>query len=89
MKSLSISEEILLKYFKTPFDEDDAQKIVNSENAVKSCTEVTIIWAMIEAAELLDEAFGGRSCAKAMKGLLDGSIELNQSTEEEEEEDLL
>jgi len=82
---MSKSEEILLKFFKTPFDEEDAQKIVNSENAIKSCTEVTIIWAMLEAAKILGQE-------ETMRGVLDGSIELVEEEpieEEDEEEDLL
>ena len=86
MKNLTVSETVLLKFFKTPFDEEDAQKIVNSKNAIKSCSEVTIVWAMVEAAALLDEHYGaGKKNAKVMAGLLNGSIVI----EEEEEEDLL
>lgn len=80
MKKLTKSQEILLEYFKTPFDEEDAQKIINSDNAIKSSTEVTIIWSLFKAAEMLDDYYEGAS--ETLSQIIQGTIEPADSDNE-------
>lgn len=47
------TEEIILKYFKTPFDQEEANEILQSENAIKSHTAIAIVFGMLEAGKLL------------------------------------
>jgi hypothetical protein len=54
-KTYSKSQEILLEYFKEPFDEEDAAMLVGSENPIKSHTEMSIIWGMFRAAKILNK----------------------------------
>lgn len=83
---LTKSQETILKFFKTPFSEEDAQEIVNSENAIKSLTEVTIIWSMVEAAKILGEYYEGAE--EMMLSILRGDeyeVVIKEENEEEEE----
>ena len=56
---MSKREEILLEWYKTPFDEEDAEAICGAESSVKCYTEVAMLWAMERAAKMLDQHYEG------------------------------
>jgi len=76
----SKSEEILLEYFKTPFDEEDAQKIIGAENPVKSATEVAIIWGMQKAGQLLGDYY--EDAEETLQAILRDEIEIEIEAEQ-------
>ena len=82
---MNMGQKTMLKYFKDPFDEDDAAEIINSDEPVKSLQEITIVWSLREAGVLLDQYFGDKDCSKAMAIILKSG----EMPMEEEEEDLL
>ncbi len=77
-------KELLLEWYKTPFDEDDAAALCNSEEGPKDYTEMAMIWAFFRAAELIDNYHKGalKTFKKIMAGdLLDEDESLPESTQ--------
>ena len=75
---ISKREEILLEWYKTPFDEIDANAICGAPNTLVCYTEIAMIWAMERGAKMVG---GHKEFLAIMKGKKEPGYE------EEEEED--
>jgi len=47
------TEEIILKWYKTPFDEEEISELLKTETPIKSLTSIALIFGMLEGASLL------------------------------------
>ena len=70
MSGMKKIDQILLEYFKEPFDEQDAADIIGSDDPVRSCTKVDIIWGLFKCTELLEPYHAG--CTKTLTDILKG-----------------